>query len=53
MKFHSNKSEAIQEAQARRAAGETVKVMQSRQWITGSGDRAGYMAIRYFVEVSA
>lgn len=53
MKFHSSKSEAIQEAQARRAAGEIVKIMQSRQWIPGSGDHVGYTAIRYFVEVSA
>lgn len=53
MKFHSKKSEAIQEAQARRAAGETVKVMQSVQWIQGSAKSAGYAAVRYFVEVSA
>lgn len=53
MKYYSTKTEAIAEANARRAAGETVKVFQSVQWIPGSGKNAGYAAVRFFVEVSA
>lgn len=53
MKTYTKKSEAIEEAQARRAVGETVKVMKSIQWIPGSGANVGYAAVRYFVMVAA
>lgn len=53
MKYYSTKTEAVAEANARRAAGETVKVFQSVQWIPGSGNNAGYAAVRFFVEVAA
>ena len=54
MRYHSKKSEAVAEAKARRAAGETVKVFRSSQLIPGSGKTPrGYVAVRYYVKAVA
>lgn len=50
MQYYSSKAEAVAAAQARRAAGETVQVLKSIQWIAGSGRNVGYNAVRYFIK---